>query len=536
MRRRTGLPPAPAALAQALALACLLAAPARAEAAAAAAATSAAPATAAAPALSADASLRAQPRATRHALIVAVGDYLDMVVPKLKGIGYDIDSASRMALAMQVPPENITILRDHDATAARIEQEIALLNGRTRPGDRVFFYFSGHGSRWLDAGAAENGCVEALLPADSEPLTNERVAQLLKPISDKADKLFVFYDACHSGGIVGKPMALTRSLVRPDGARLTPKFSPAGVADACSRPANLRTRSLTGEAMRSGSLAQNIVQISSSRPDEVSFDDDSGGGLATQAWRDCMLGEASDFDQSGAISVSEIAACAQGRIDSRFASSQQYAAQHLTLGGNTAFVPSWFASAFAPGGDAAASALSDPASALKEVLAQRDPRRKVELTSPSTLLKIGQDTLDVSVTSSHDGYIYVVLLGSDKSSFYLLFPNDRDRENQIKAGETVKLPRPNWRIRAQGPAGLDRMLVVVSEAERELAPPGARKAGPFVQSLSDAAGRANLQWLLGTARLQSQPQCLRGGAARTAADSRACSDAFGAALVEFTEW
>lgn len=491
----------------------------------------------AAPALTplSDASLRAQPRATRHALIIAVGDYLDAMVPRLKGIGHDVDSASRMALAMQVPPENITILRDHEATAARIEQEIALLNGRTRPGDRVFFYFSGHGSRWLDVSANQNGCVEALLPADSVPLTNERVAQLLKPISDKADKLFVFYDACHSGGIVGKPMALTRSLTRPDGASLTPKFSPAGVADACSRPTNLRTRSLTGEAMRSGSLAQNIVQISSSRPDEVSFDDDSAGGLATQAWRDCMLGEASDFDQSGAISVSEIASCAQNRIDQRFASIQQYAAQHVTLGGNTGFVPSWFASSFAPS-DAAASALSDPAAALKEVLAQRDPRRKVELTAPSTLLKIGQDTLDVSVTSSHDGYIYVVLLGSDKSSFYMLFPNDRDRENQIKAGETVKLPRPTWRIRAQGPAGVDRMLVVVSEAERELAPPGARKAGPFVQSLSDAAGRANLQWLLGSARLQSQPQCLRGGAARTAADSRACSDAFGAALVEFTEW
>lgn len=492
----------------------------------------------AAPDKAAVAGARVQARATRHALIVAVGDYLSPAVPQLKGIGYDVDSATKMAVAMQVPPENITILRDHEATAERVEQEIAALNERTQPGDRVFFYFSGHGSRWYDVRAKDNGCVEALLPADSHPLTNERLAMLLKPISDKADKLFVFYDACHSGGIVGKPMALTRSLMAPGGARLTPKFSPAGVAEACARPANIRTRSLTGEAMRSGSLPQNIVQISSSRPEEISFDDEGGGGLATQAWRDCMLGDGKDLDNSGAVSVNEIAACAQSKIDQRFAGSQQYSTQHLTLGGNTGFVPGWFASAFEQASvlTVAPPASAAPGAAFTDVLAQRDPRRKVALNSQSNLLRIGKDALDVSVTSSHDGYVYLVLLGSDNSSYYMLFPNDKDRANAIKAGETLKLPRPNWRITAQGPAGIDRMLVVVSASERDLSVLGNNKAGPFVQSLSDAAGRANLQWLLGTSLRASTPQCRRGGAARTPASSAQCSDAFGAALVEFTEW
>jgi len=60
--------------------------------------------------------------------------------------------------------------------------------------------------------APESGCVEALLAADSQTITNQRMAAILKPISDKTDKLFVFYDACHSGGIVDRPMAVTRSL------------------------------------------------------------------------------------------------------------------------------------------------------------------------------------------------------------------------------------------------------------------------------------------------------------------------------------
>ncbi|MRV74071.1 DUF4384 domain-containing protein [Duganella sp. FT92W] len=513
-----------------------------------------------------------QPRAARHALIIAIGDYMSPSIPPLLGVGHDIDSATQMALAMQVPQANIHVLRDHEATSARIAQEIAELNNRTRPGDRVFFYYSGHGTRYYSPAPADNGCVEALLPADSVPLTNAQLATLMKPISDKADKLMVFYDACHSGGIVGKPLGVTRSLSTPKG-KLTPKFSPGGAIDACSKPTNIRTRSLGGEAEKAGALAHNIVLISSSRPDEVSFDDEDAGGVATQAWRDCMLHDAQDLDQSGAISVNEISACAQQRIEARFKGNQQFGAQHMTLGGNAGFVPGWLTSAAsaasvkpaamaavaappstsAPATTAAPSASAPvaqapvkppatapavvqaaPGAALADIVAQSDPRRKVTVTSPARMLKIGKDALDLSVTSSHEGYVYVVMLGSDKKSYYMLFPNDRDGDNYIKAGESLKLPRPNWRITAQGPAGTDRMLVVVSATPRDLGQLGNNKAGPFVYNLTDAGGRARLQWLLGTSAGLSKPEC-QPGVARDAATAERCSDAFGAVITEFHE-
>jgi len=456
----------------------------------------------------------AQPRMSRHALIIAVGEYLDPTIPTLRGVGYDIESATRMAVAMQVPEENIRVLRDAEATAANIEREIAALEKRTQPGDRVFFYFSGHGSRWYDASATGNGCVEALLPSDATPLTNGRLASLLKPIADKSDKLFVFYDACHSGGIAGQPLAQARSM-SVAGGTLTPKFSPAGAADQCARPANIKTRAFTVEAVRQGGQAENIVQISSSRPDEVSFDDDNGGGIATQAWRDCMLGDSSDLDHSGQVSVAELAACAQQRVNARFANSTQYNAQHITLGGNQQFVPGWFAG----GADASAGAAGDPGAALKDILAQRDPRRQVTVRLGADRLAIGKDKLDLTVTSSHAGHLYLILLGSDNRSFYLLFPNDRDHANTIQAGETLRLPRTGWRITAQGPAGVDRVLAVVAESPRNLALLGNERAGPFLQSLTDADGRARLSWIMGTA------MC----------DAAKCSDAYGAALVDITE-
>lgn len=517
-----------------------------------------------------------QPRAARHALIIAIGDYMSPAVPPLLGVSHDIDSATQMATAMQVPAANIRVLRDHEATAARIEQEIAELNERTRPGDRVFFYYSGHGTRYYSAQPADQGCVEALLPADSAPLTNARLAAMMKPISDKADKLMVFYDACHSGGIVGKPLGVTRSLSTPKG-KLTPKFAPGGAVDACSKPTNIRTRSLGSETAKTGTLAQNIVLISSSRPDEVSFDDEDAGGIATQAWRDCMLHDALDLDQSGAISVNEISACAQQRIEARFKGNQQFGAQHMTMGGNAGFVPGWLTSAASaaavkpaaastaqgtPAASAApatpvasaatqpakpatatpakppaatpATAQAAPGAALADIVAQSDPRRQVTVTAPARMLKIGKDALDVTVTSSHAGYVYVVLLGSDNKSYYMLFPNDRDGDNYIKAGESVKLPRPNWRITAQGPAGTDRMLVVVSATPRDLSQLGGNKAGPFVYNLTDTGGRARLQWLLGTSASLSSPQC-QPGAVRDAAAAERCSDAFGAVITEFHE-
>lgn len=499
-----------------------------------------------------------QPRAARHALIVAIGDYMNPNIPPLLGVGHDVDSATKMATAMQIPAANIRVLRDHDATAARIEQEIAELNSRTRPGDRVFFYYSGHGTRYYSSLPADQGCVEALLPADSAPLTNARLATLMKPISDKVDKLMVFYDACHSGGIVGKPLGVTRSLTTPKG-KLTPKFTPGGAIDACSKPTNIRTRSLGNETAKAGTLAQNIVLISSSRPDEVSFDDEDAGGVATQAWRDCMLHDAQDLDQSGAISINEISACAQVRIDARFKGNAQFGAQHMIIGGNAGFVPGWLTSAAAATAPAAVAATSAatpatppavvavaaasatpatvqaaPGAALADILAQSDPRRQVTVNAPTRMLKIGKDALDLSVTSSHAGYVYVVMLGSDKKSYYMLFPNDRDGENYIKAGDSMKLPRPNWRITAQGPAGTDRMLVVVSATPRDLTQLGNNKAGPFTYNLTDAGGRARLQWLLGTSVGLSSPEC-QPGAARDATTAERCSDAFGAVITEFHE-
>lgn len=541
------------------------------------------------------------PRASRHALIIGVGQYSDPVVPSLAGVALDMDSATLMALQMGVPQGNITVVRDLAATKNRIVSEINELSARVADGDRVFIYYSGHGTRWYDRTIREDTCVEALLTSDRGTLTNDEMAALLKPIADKTDKMMVLYDACHSGGVINEPMR-TRS-INLGGEVLTPRFSPIGTAAQCAQPANLKTRSLLGEQQKRGGLPENIVHISSSRDNEVSFDDPRRGGVATVAWRECMAGEARDLDGSGQVSVEEIAACAQAKINTRFANNPSQQPHNITITGNKGFVPALFAAlpvvgqvaqvasvvsavntlantarppqtpatpttpavppiASAPPATAAPAATPPPAplaapapvqpapaapvtppamgpqATINELLAQRDGRRKVSISLSRPVLQIGRDALDFRVTSSHAGHVYVGLLGSDQQSFYLLFPNDLDRDNQVAAGQTLQLPRTNWRVTAGGPAGTNRMVVLVTESPRDIAAlqaaSGSDKAGPFVRTLTTPEGRSNIGWFLTSSANADRPEC-RPSTRRNLVVAPVCSDAFGAAVVDVVE-
>jgi hypothetical protein len=127
--------------------------------------------------------------------------------------------------------------------------------------------------------------------------------------------------------------------------------------------------------------------------------------------------------------------------------------------------------------------------------------RKLEIKLAKKTLKINQDYLDLQIKSSHDGYLYLVLLGSDKKSFYMLYPNKLDGNNRIQAGKTINLPNQTWQIKAAGPAGVDHILVLVADSERDLKALealGTDKNSPFVYALNNPFGRgAVINYLTG---------------------------------------
>ena len=487
--------------------------------------------------------LRSLPaRANRHALIIGVGRYADASIPPLPGVRFDRQSATQMAHAMQVPDGNIRYLQDEQATGNNIRLALRELTERVLDGDRVFIHYSGHGTRFNDPAAG--GCVEALLAYDggySGMITNREMADLLKSITNKTDKLFVMYDACHSGGLAKTATAArTRGLRNTnDQGLIRPKFS--SITEECGRPVNIKTRNLLVEATTKGALPHDIIHVSAARDNEMSFDDELKGGLATQFMRDCMLRDARDSDNSGAISMEEIRQCAQEKINKRMANDANFKPHNLVLNGNAAFVPAWFSQPSATPFVAllaAAPAAAAPApltgeQALRQMFEQRDAKRMVRVALAKDKLTVGQDTLDFAVQSDRAGYVYVALAGSDNKSLYVLFPNELDGNNRIEAGQQLLLPRPNWRVRASGPAGTDSLLVMVTDSPRDLGALQGVQAGPFVTSLNDVQGRTRLGALMTTAPSGSGVSCNTAAAAR--ASEPTCSDAYGAAMVKVEE-
>lgn len=507
--------------------------------------------------------IRSIPKASRHALIIGVGEYKVSGVMPLKGVSFDMQSAKQMAMAMSIPEDNITFLRDHQATADQIRQAIQDLNTRVRPGDRVFVYYSGHGARWVDPKGKPDHCTEGLLSTDGQAITNTEVSDLLSPIASKTDKLMVFYDACHSGGIANQPLR-TRSMTGAHSS-LTPKFSDGLSSQACAVPSNMKTRSLSSALGAKGILPDNIVSIAASRPDEVSFDDARSGGLATVAWRDCMLGKAKDLDQSGSVNVEEITRCAQDTLNQKLTQFPDILGQHMIIGGNKAFIPTFQVAALSPTQDMApvspsqvvaspveASPISSmaaltpslpapstqavrPAELLAQIHAQRDAARTLTVSADPSVMRIQQDPLRLKIQSARNGYLYIALAGSDQKSMYLLFPNSLDGNNAVQANQTIELPRANWRVTAGGPKGVNTVLVMVSDSPRDVSQLAGQKAGPFVKPLLTQEGKNQLNMLLGLSENSDQAVCQQGGRKRNLNVEQDCSDGFASALIRVEE-
>lgn len=468
------------------------------------------------------------PRSSAHALILAIGNY-GGGIPPLPGVARDVDSAALMARALGVPEANTTVLRDGALTLAGMRAAFDGLEARVMPNDEVFLYYSGHGTRLESADGRAARCAEALVTADAQAFMDDELRDRLQRLAAKARRLVVFLDACHAGG------ATTRAVSGGNpGGNLSGKFWAKSGADTCERPSNALTRGL--QAARPGEGKLNFIHIAAARDDEVALDDSQRGGLATLAWLDCLSGAARDGDGSAGLSVAELAACAQPRIERQAAGNSRFAAHHLTLTGNGAMVLT--APAEAPAADAMPAPAATEASAvaaLADIHANRDDRRLVKLVADKPAYRIKRDRVRFSLTSSHEGYVYLLMVGSDGKSFDLLFPNGKDDRNHILAGETWQLPRPGWAIRAGGPAGRDHLLAVVSDNPRDFAALGMKPAGPFSILATSPMSARDIQFVSATSAHAEHPDCERTGTQRTLEVVAACSDAYGADLITLQE-
>lgn len=483
----------------------------------------------------------AEVAAQRSALIIGISEYGYSEASSLKGVEKDMESATRIALAMGIPKEKIHFIRNQEATKQNILQSIEKIADEQQNG-RAFVYYSGHGTRSYDSVA--KGCVEGLLSYEGQVITHAELASALKNLNETTDKVIVMLDACHSKGVLGSG----KRSITSNGLTITPKFTMKNGDEnvACAQPVNYRTRGLFNEVTRLGGIQENFVQIAAAREDEVSFDQPDAGGLATQGVRDCMLGRAKDIDHSGAVSLEEVRQCAQEHIE-RISHAANVQPHHITVKGNRNLIPVSIQKPIqsegmpigpepvkesvtlashnaddSTGQNSAASSVTivmqtkppelhkpqellqlpdgenkvlASLATLKDIAAQRNPQRVVDVKLNHSSLKIGKDVLELQVRSNHSGYLYMILLGSDTKSFYVLYPNGLDQENRIQAGKFMTFPKPDWQIRANGPVGTDQLLVMVTDTPRRmdgLAMSAPTASEPFTYMLNNLDGRSAL--------------------------------------------
>lgn len=141
----------------------------------------------------------------RIGLFIGISKYEDSRIRDLSICHRD---AEVMAVAMKEYGrlDGIGLLTDEKATRENIQKAFRELKLKSKPGDEIFIYWSGHGSSCADTGGdEEDGRDEFLVPYDGDAadaegsmVLDDALGRWVQELDGR--KVAVILDACHSGG------------------------------------------------------------------------------------------------------------------------------------------------------------------------------------------------------------------------------------------------------------------------------------------------------------------------------------------------
>ena len=151
----------------------------------------------------------------KYALIIGIGNYKEETGWTQIHGNNDMPIIRQWLLSNQFKENNISILRDSEATHDAIIKEFNCLIDNIDKNDIVYIHFSGHGQQITDLNGDENdGYDEAWIPFDAykeykenvymgeKHIVDDNLNELLTKIRTKIGdngKIVVVSDACHSG-------------------------------------------------------------------------------------------------------------------------------------------------------------------------------------------------------------------------------------------------------------------------------------------------------------------------------------------------
>ncbi len=425
-----------------------------------------------------------------RALLVAIDDYrLDRLDLPPESSTTDARNLQRLLQSnLGFRPDQIRTLFNEQASKTGILTAIEdwLISG-TRPGDRVFFSYSGHGAQQPDTdGDEDDELDETLVSWDTElrdgrvlnMVTDDEISALFQRLHDRHAVIFV--DACHSGTI-------SRSTVGPGPAEVsflrTPMFEPflsmamGGLTrgGASRSLAAALTRSGSGDAaMAARAREESFVPSDGTHvvwtavtPTQVALVErgtDPYQGVFTRRFVRGVSGGEADRNGNGIISHAELldylrtesAAYCQG-VGAR---DCQANGGHLT--------PTLEAPEDYLGRDIVTlTTAGNTAGQVTDTLGKPNVSSALDIEIlPSARVRLG-DTVQFRLTSAIDGYLLVLDVTAD-NQVVQLFPNPfSDRTNadrRIVAGRFVTIPDASYGFDfvAQPPTGEGVLVAIVT--------------------------------------------------------------------------
>jgi hypothetical protein len=423
----------------------------------------------------------ATPAFADRALIVGIDIYKDPLLTfQLQGASMrDSERIHKLLTGvMGYKEDEIRFLRNEQATRKAMLEGLNGWLGESKPGERVFFYYVGHGHFQKDTNGDESdGLDETLVPYDAAVrrspgkivvegmLIDDEIAAAFDKL--KGRTVTAVIDSCHSGTVTRSLTPSSRNV-----AARTPQFGE--LTRAIRVDPTVAAQKQSGPAPDATSRAVDVITWTAVSPTQLALIDEEAApdyhGLFTAAFADGIEKGLADKNKNGVISNQELLDYVRSR-------SADYCKRHkerCEMGITPALDGVDAATKVAARNPAiAAQPVSEGAGEKGEADVKVAPGQPINQGKPTpekimdllgaslatdivveqippSPVRLGTTDIHFRVTAPRDGFL-VLLSVSDEGEVVQLFPNALSqahaKSGRIRAGSPILIPDPSYGIR-----------------------------------------------------------------------------------------
>ena len=421
--------------------------------------------------------------AGQKALLIGIGAYQN--IRPLVGPPQDLVRMEQFLKEhMGYRTDEIAVLKDSQATRKNLLRTMNnWLIRSTKAGDKVFIYYSGHGSQLPDKNSDEkDGLDETLSPIDTtkegaNQITDDEFGAILAKMSDR--DLTVIIDSCHSGTISRSAVAEVADTSSDQARTFIPDLSTRSAG-----PTSDQVRAHRGEASFLKS-SKKLRIWSAASANQFSWDT-LNGGVFTRNFSNGVGKKLADKNKNGVVTHAELIAylrteaaeycktnprCSQlGFTPTLETHPSALSRAIVPVAANPETEPS------APATDTTAAETAEKppakpdlgaaAAAAEALVGSNDAEVHIEL-STGRKLHLGQE-FRISVTAKKPGTLILLDVNS-KGEVTQLIPNDimlqHGHGHELTPGGKITIPDDyyGFAFAAGKPLGRGKLLAIVTE-------------------------------------------------------------------------